>query len=272
MMITLFYDKLAAGETVLVPQSQETATVDINEVGDDFMMMHIKQRRQNEQEKTTGGETEVQKKVTRILEEEIEDYFKYIANMDYVELIKKFPSKLFNNKTFMVKQVTVKKDPIYTSSMFDVFGWWRDYGRNRFPRIELCALILFAKPIHNGFQERVFSRGTFTDDQLRRKMKESTFEIAILEAINCDVVDRYMESYKQRKTEASMSMNDRIDGFLKKNETLNKSIHSLSDDDSTESENEEGYEVEIDDGLDDSSVDEYILDECLQPTIVICDP
>jgi hypothetical protein len=48
--------------------------------------------------------------------------------------------------------------------------------------------------------------------------------------------------------------------------------HDANDDVMAETENEEGYEVEIDDGLDDSSVDEYISDQCLQPTIVICDP
>jgi hypothetical protein len=53
------------GETVFGPQSQETNTINVNEVGDDTMMMHIKQWRQNKQEKTTGGEKEVQKKLLR---------------------------------------------------------------------------------------------------------------------------------------------------------------------------------------------------------------
>jgi hypothetical protein len=68
-------------------------------------------------------------------------------------------------------------------------------------------LIVLAKPIHNGFQERVFSRGTFTDDQLRRTMKESTSECAFLEAINCDVVDKYMGIYTQ-KEKVSLSRKD----------------------------------------------------------------
>jgi hypothetical protein len=74
--------------------------------------------------------------------------------------------------------------------MFDIFGWWRMLGGNKFEFLEICTWIVLAKPIHNGFQERGFSRGTFTDDQLQRKMMESTFEYAIVEAINCDIVDK----------------------------------------------------------------------------------
>jgi hypothetical protein len=62
MMMTLFYDKLSAGETVpTVTQAQDTNTVEINEASDDFMMIHVKQGRQNEQGKRTSGETELQK-------------------------------------------------------------------------------------------------------------------------------------------------------------------------------------------------------------------
>jgi hypothetical protein len=83
--------------------------------------------------------------------------------------------------------------------MFDVFGCWRVVGRNKFKFLKICALIVLAKPIDNGSQERVFSRGTFTDNQLQRNMKESTFECAILEGINCDVVDKYIGIYTQKE-------------------------------------------------------------------------
>jgi hypothetical protein len=84
------------------------------------------------------------------------------------------------------------KVPIYSASMFDEFAWWWSYGRENFKFIELCALIIFGKPIHSRFQEQVFSPGTFTNDPLHQKMKEETFEFAILEAINCNTVDKYM--------------------------------------------------------------------------------
>jgi hypothetical protein len=54
------------------------------------------------------------KKITWILEDETEDYFKYIATIDYVELIKINPSTLYNVK---IKQVQVTRTqyihPVY---------------------------------------------------------------------------------------------------------------------------------------------------------------
>jgi hypothetical protein len=194
--------------------------------------------------------------VELILEQELDSYFMYITSIDYVELIKSYPSKLYNENTFKTDQVLIVKDPIYAARMFDVFGWWRQLGRNKFNYLELCALIVSAKPVHNGFQELVFSRGTFTDDQLRWKMKESTFELWILEAINCDAVDRYMETYKQKATKEVVA--EKVTYFWSSNKYLeDNSKPNLSDDDSSD---DEEYEVEIDDELDGNSDDEYMSD------------
>jgi hypothetical protein len=106
------------------------------------------------------------KKVEQIFEQELENYFKYITSIDYDELIRNYPSKFYDEKTFKPDQVLIVKDPLYTAHMFDVFGWWQQYGRNKFRFLELCAMIVFDKPVDNGFQECVFSIGTFTDDQL----------------------------------------------------------------------------------------------------------
>jgi hypothetical protein len=140
--------------------------------------------------------------------------------------------------------------------MFDVFGWWRQHGRNKFKYLELCAMLVFAKPVHNGFQGRVFSRGTFTDDQLRRKMKETTFELAILEAINCDAVDKYMEMYKKKASKEDVT--ERVEKFWSGNKLLEEhSKPNLSDDDSSD---DDEHSVEIDDELDGNSKDEYMSD------------
>jgi hypothetical protein len=124
----------------------------------------------------------------------------------------------------------------------------------------ICALIVLAKPIHNGFQERVFSRGTFTDDQLQRNMKESTFECAILEAINCDVVDKYMGIYTQKEKVPKEVIAERLETFWSTNKKLDDSLKpNLSDDD--KATDEEEYDVEIDDELDENSDDGYMSDE-----------
>jgi hypothetical protein len=94
--------------------------------------------------------------------------------------------------------------------------------------------------------------GTFIDDQLQRKMKESTFELAILEVINCDAVDKYMDMYNKGASKEEVS--ERVDKFLSGIKLLEEhSKPKLSDDNSSE-DNE--YSVEMDDELDGNSEDE----------------
>jgi hypothetical protein len=156
--------------------------------------------------------------------------------------------------------VTLVKDPIYMAWMFDVFAWWRALGRNRFKFLEVCALIVLGKPIHNGFQERMFSIGTFTDDQLHRKMQESTFECAILEGINCDVVDKNMSIYTQKQKVSKEAVAEWLETFWSSNKKLEYNLKpNLSKDD--DSSDEEAYIVEIDDGLDEDSDDGYMSEE-----------
>jgi hypothetical protein len=197
------------------------------------------------------------------LKQEVDEYYKYITNVDYVDLIRRFPSPLYNEATFNLEQVVQVKDPIYSASMFDVFAWWRTYGREKFKFIDLCALIVFGKPIHNGFQERVFSRGTFTDDQLRRKMKEETFELAILESINCDTVDKYMNYFRSKNKVDPVKVASSADKYLNHIKKLSGEVKNLLDSDSesetTETEGEE-YQFEVEDFLEDQSDDEYISD------------
>ena len=65
----------------------------------------------------------------------------------------------------------------------DVFGWWKNVGMLRFPKIAVAASILLAKPFHNGYQERIFSRGTFTDNILRKRLREEQYEMRVLEGL-----------------------------------------------------------------------------------------
>jgi hypothetical protein len=260
MMKELFYEKLSSELQVPADENKEEEEVVANTNDDDFLVQIMKQRRQNENGITNDDQTGVQQRVEQILEKELDGYFTYIAGIDYVDLIRQFPSDKYNEKTFNQDQVTLVKDPIYTARMFDVFAWWRVLGRNRFKFLEVCALIVLGKPIHNGFQERVFSRGTFTDDQLRRKMKESTFECAILEGINCDVVDKYMSIYTQKQKVSKEVVAERLETFWSSNKKLEENLKpNLSEDDV--SSDEEEYVVEIDDELDEDSDDGYMSEE-----------
>jgi guanylate kinase len=51
------------------------------------------------------------------------------------------------------------------------------------------ASIFLGKPTHNAFQERVFSRGTYADSNLKKSMKENNFEMVVLSSLNCHKMD-----------------------------------------------------------------------------------
>jgi hypothetical protein len=92
----------------------------------------MKQHCQNESGVTNNEKTGVQQRVEQILETEMDTYFAYIAGINFVDLIRQFPSTKYDEKTFNRDLVSVVRDPIYTARMFDVFGWWRVVGRNKF--------------------------------------------------------------------------------------------------------------------------------------------
>ena len=49
---------------------------------------------------------------------------------------------------------------------------------------------------HNAFQDPVFSRGTYCDTILRKRLKEENFEMSVLNAVNKKVTD---DCYKMVK-------------------------------------------------------------------------
>jgi hypothetical protein len=179
MMTDLFFKKIA-GELEIPNTADNTTNAITTPTSERFLSTDNEATTKNEQGVRTNDNDNVKQRVDLILEQELDRYFKYITSIDYVELIKSYPSKLCNENTFKTDQVLILKDPINAAGMFDVSGWWQQLVRNKFKYLELCALIVLAKPIHNSFQECVFSRGTFTDDQLQWKMKELTLELSIL--------------------------------------------------------------------------------------------
>ena len=79
--------------------------------------------------------------------------------------------------------ITLVNDAAYVGKYFDVLGWWM--ANNKFyPELAVRACLVLGKPTHNGFQERVFSRGTYQDTKLKKRLKEENFEMTVLNAIN----------------------------------------------------------------------------------------
>jgi hypothetical protein len=79
--------------------------------------------------------------------------------------------------------ITLVKDAAYVGKYFDVLSWWRA-NQKVYPELGVRAAIVLGKPTHNGFQERVFSRGTYQDTKLKKRLKEENFEMSVLNAIN----------------------------------------------------------------------------------------
>ena len=110
---------------------------------------------------------DLKKKVT----DEFKSYVEYCKQMVWKEVLAKHGTekynKLLGNKT--VNEQSLNINPRYTRTMFDVIGWWRFTGHRLFPRLAVAALIVLAKAAHNGYQERVFSIGTFLDTKQTEK-------------------------------------------------------------------------------------------------------
>ena len=95
-----------------------------------------------------------------------------------------------------IDHVRIQKwDALYISKFFDVVQWWKDH-EGTYPELAVAATITLGKPTHNAFQERVFSRGTYTDTKLRKRLKEEHFEMSVLNAVNGKEIDEVYELMK----------------------------------------------------------------------------
>jgi hypothetical protein len=101
------------------------------------------------------------------------------------------------NPTLLYWRIGTYKDAGYTAKFFDVLQWWKLVGEIKYKELAVVATIFLGKSTHNGFQERVFSRGTYSDTKLRKRLKENNFEMSVLNAFNGRKVDEIKERLKQ---------------------------------------------------------------------------
>ena len=101
-----------------------------------------------------------------------------------------------NNGKLLALKITEGTDAGYTSKFFDVLQWWKLVGDKKYGELGIAATIFLGKPTHNGFQERVFSRGTYSDTRLKKRLKEQNFEMSVLNAFNGKRIDSLKEKLK----------------------------------------------------------------------------
>jgi hAT family C-terminal dimerisation region len=124
-------------------------------------------------------------------EMDMENWLDENGNIEY------FLEKTKNPK-YLKERLTIK-DPGYTSKYFDVLKWWKLEGSVKYKELSVAANIVLGKPTHNGFQERVFSRGTYL------RLKEENFEMSVLNSFNVKRIEDIKGALEDKETRTTTS-------------------------------------------------------------------
>jgi hypothetical protein len=163
------------------------------------------------------------------IQQEFLSYVAYCKKIDWKEVLAKHGTekykKLLREKAVIDHKMNV--NPRYTRTLFDVIGWWTDTGSKLFPKIAVAALIILAKATHNGYQERVFSIGTFLDTKQQKRREERHYEMDVLQRINRELMQEQQDWGERDETEAH---NDKelMEGFFKMTEAVQEQQASLA--------------------------------------------
>lgn len=158
----------------------------------------VRNRRVAEKEDTNTNyeKIETMKKALRTkIADSMVNYRKECRNIDITKYLEENGNDYYNLmlKKNKIDHLRIKwEDALYCSKFFDSVKWWQQH-ENIYPELAAAASILLGKPTHNAFQERVFSRGTYTDTKLRKRLKEEHFEMSVLNAVNGKQIDEVFE-------------------------------------------------------------------------------
>jgi hypothetical protein len=191
---------------------------------DPLLKMAFEEQQKIDLERKKNTKEEIEEEVKRCvqheLQTEVDTYCEFVKSGRWEQIVMRFPSTVqVKNQEKINWEVLFKyQDPVKIASYFDVFGWWSNEGQARWPHIAGIVLVIFGKPYHNGFQERVFSRGTFMDSKLRQRLKEDTFEMSVLEGLNADKVEKYLMVLRAKglNNEETLKKDTYMDRYLQK--------------------------------------------------------
>ena len=126
------------------------------------------------------------------INKKMEEYREESGELDVLKWLNEHGNELYQSLKDKKNGIDFKKikehDVIYISNIFDVLEWWK-IKEKTYPELAVGACIVLGKPTHNAFQERVFSRGTYTDTKLRKQLKEESFEMSVLNAVNSRTIE-----------------------------------------------------------------------------------
>ena len=185
------------------------------------------QSQQTEENKTEKNfEAFIDSKRTKLMENikvQIEEYIRYCKALSIEEFLEEYGNddyRLDKKKGKINEKKLVRyEDALYANTYFDLGMWWNVYGKNNFAYLVPGAAIMLGKPTHNAFQERVFSWGTYADGNLKKRMKESNFEMAVLNALNAKNMEVLVRCMKY-EVEDDSSVHHQVSRFF--DEDVNK--------------------------------------------------
>ena len=183
-----------------------------DDTGKDFMRSILKSCQRKETPAREGLECMINE-LERKLEGEVASYTLFCESMD----IEKVLDKVGNEKYFKEKnqlkydknhrEELELKNVDYLKKYFDVLAFWQMYGKEKWPKLTVGAMLILGKPSHNGFQERVFSKGNYKDGQLKKRQHADTFEMAVLESFNSDFIENPKFSFYLRQSKEQLKEN-----------------------------------------------------------------
>jgi len=148
------------------------------------------------------NETNPERCLCQTLLAEFYQFEEYCRSINWIDILETYGTQhyycLLENKT--LNQDCLKVNPRYFVPLFDVIRWWRCDGKRRFPLLAPGALVILAKPSHNGHQECFFI-GIFVNQKHQKKRDPRHYEMDVLCRINRDM---FLEDgfYEQRKSQS----------------------------------------------------------------------
>jgi predicted HNH restriction endonuclease len=121
---------------------------------------------------------------------------KECLHLDLIEYVKQYKNNNYDLITDNGTSINTEKinriDLAYITKLTSVSNFWKE-NNSKYKDLSIAAGIVLGKPTHNAFQERVFSRGTYTDTSLKKRLKETSFEMSVLNAVNICSMDKIKE-------------------------------------------------------------------------------
>jgi hypothetical protein len=195
-------------------------------------------------------------------------YVKHCNDMDMLFVLDQYGNENYKKdleKNLINKaKITTYCDVVYVAKYFNLLQWWKLAGSQLFAEVSSAALVMLGKPTHNAFQERVFSRGTYKDSLLKKKLKEEKFEMSVLNSLNGDQVQELLDKGYYRINDDD-NLDRKVDDFFRRssgtqiiidNDDIKNKTEDDSDSVSVNIDDNYAYLLESDNSDSDESEDE----------------